>query len=65
MCSVKVQELIERRVLYLLLILWSPLAFVSDGYSQTNNPGRIAFYSTRHGHHEIYVIEADGGNLRR
>jgi Tol biopolymer transport system component len=65
MCSVKERGLTERRAVYLLLILWPLLAFVSSGYSQTENRGRIAFYSTRDGHHEIYVIDADGGNLRR
>jgi len=27
--------------------------------------GQIAFYSTRDGHHEIYVINVDGSNLHR
>ncbi|MHC4676416.1 MAG: TolB family protein, partial [Planctomycetota bacterium] len=59
------RELTERFAFCQLLVLWSSLAFASGGYSQTNNPGRIAFYSTRHGHHEIYAIDSDGANLRR
>ena len=34
--------------------------------SQTKQGGeQIIFYSTRDGHHEIYIIDVDGSNLRR
>jgi metal-dependent hydrolase (beta-lactamase superfamily II) len=61
MCSGKKRGLIEGRAVYLLLILWLLPAFISSGYSQTGDQGRIAFNTYGD---SLYVMGADGSNLQ-
>ena len=42
-----------------------PMLVLACSIDSTDINGKIAFYSTRDGHHEIYVIDPDGSNLMR
>ena len=52
----------NRFSLLLLALLVFPLVLSCGGDSGSSEIGKIAFYSTRDGNAEIYVMDADGNS---
>ena len=60
----RLQWTIKRRMFTAMFIYLLSIELLSAHAFAARNP-RIAFTTTRHGHGEIYVMDADGGNQKR
>ena len=60
----QLQETNERHVFKAKFVYLLAIEFLFSNAFASRNP-QIVFTTTRHGHGEIYVMDADGGNQKR